>query len=337
MRLMVTGGAGYIGAHVVVELLGRGHEVVVVDDLRAGDGEAVARAQAIAGRSCAFHRLDVANVPAMRNVLRGVDVVVHLAADKLVDDSMARPERTFHNNLGGLTGLARAMADAGVTRLVYSSSAAVYGAQTRMPIAEDAPLVPDSPYGCSKLQGEQILDWIARRRGWSVVSLRYFNPVGAHPSGRIGQPLASAAALVPRALLAVAGRGPPLTVFGDDYPTPDGTCLRDYIHVSDLARAHSVALAGLAEPGHEIYNVGTGRTYSVREVLAACARATGRAVPVVMGARRPGDIVTSVADPSRFRAATGFEAKHGLDEMVTAAWRWCTLCPDGYGQGRKAG
>lgn len=337
MRLLLTGGAGYIGSHLVVDLLDAGHEVVVVDDFRAGHPAAVERAQALGRGACRVVRADVADVPTVRAALRGVDVVVHLAADKLVGDSMERPERTFRNNLGGLAALVSAMQEAGVSRILYSSSAAVYGTQRVMPVREDAPLLPESPYGLTKVQGEQVLDWMARQRGWSVVSLRYFNPVGAHPSGRIGQPLESAAALVPRALMAVAGVGPPLTVFGTDYDTPDGTCLRDYVHVCDLSRAHLVALGGLDAPGHRIFNVGTGRPHSVREVIVACERATGRPVPHVDGARRPGDIVTAVADPGRFRAATGFVADRGLDEMVASAWRWWVENPRGYEAGRKAG
>ncbi len=336
-RVLVTGGAGYIGSHILIDLLEAGHDVVVVDDLRAGNEEAVARAQAVAGRSCRLVRVDVAEVGAMRVALRGVDAVIHLAADKLVGDSMERPERTFRNNLGGLAGLVQAMQDMGVRRMLYSSSAAVYGTQERMPIAEDAPLRPDSPYGCTKLQGEQVLDWMARQRGWSVVALRYFNPVGAHPSGRIGQPLDSASALVPRALMAVAAVGPPLTVFGTDYPTPDGTCLRDYIHVCDLSRAHLLALGALDTPGYAAYNVGTGRPHSVRQVLAACERATGRPVPHVEGERRPGDIAASVADPTRFQAATGHETTRGLDDMVVSAWRWWEGNPHGYQLRRRAG
>lgn len=218
-------------------------------------------------------------------------------------------------------------------RLVYSSSAAVYGTPRSVPLQEDAPLAPENPYGLSKVHGEQMVDWMARLCGWSAISLRYFNPVGSHPSGRIGQPSEGASALVPRALMAVAGRAPELTVFGTDWPTPDGTCLRDYIHVDDLARAHELALGQLRGEGHRVYNVGTGRPHSVREVLESCRRVVGREVPAVDGPRRQGDVAVSCADPARFHAETGFRAAKDLDEMVASAWRWVVENPADYGGG----
>jgi UDP-glucose 4-epimerase len=330
MRVLLTGGAGYIGAHVAVELLAEGHDVVVVDDLSTGYAEAVRRVEALSGRSVRLHVGDVADRRVLDPALVGVDAVIHLAAFKMVGESMERPERYFRNNLGGLATLLEAMRDAGVRRLLYSSSAAVYGPQATMPIAESAPTRPSNPYGLTKLQGEQLLDWMARQAGWAAVSLRYFNPVGAHASGRIGQPPGEAAGLVPRVLLAVAGLAPPVTVFGTDYDTPDGTGLRDYVHVTDLARAHVVALGRLEAAGHEVYNVGTGRPFSVREVLDTCAAVTGREAPHVFGPRRPGDIACAVADPSRLVAATGFAASRGLAEMVASAWRWQQENPGGY-------
>jgi UDP-glucose 4-epimerase len=243
---------------------------------------------------------------------------------------MARPEAYFRNNLGGTAGLLAAMEEAGVRRQVYSSSAAVYGTQERMPVAEDAPLRPDSPYGLTKRMGEEMCSWMARSRGWAVVSLRYFNPVGAHPSGRIGQPVAEESALVPRALRAILDPSEPLTVFGTDYPTPDGTGLRDFIHVSDLAAGHLLALNALIPGDHRVYNVGTGHPHSVREVLAACRRATGRDVPHVDGARRDGDIPVSTADAARFARDLGFRPTRSLDEMVGSTWRWIERNPRGY-------
>lgn len=330
MKLLLTGGAGYIGAHTLVELLRAGHRVRVLDDLSTGFREAVARAAALGEGQAELVVADVADAAATRAALRGVDAVIHFAAFKMVGESMEAPERYFRNNLGGMTMLLDAMQAEGVTRLVYSSSAAVYGTQEVVPIREDAPLRPESPYGLSKAQGEGLLDWMARQRGWAAVSLRYFNPVGAHPSGRIGQPPGGVLSLVPRAILAIGGAAPPLSVFGTDYPTPDGTCLRDYIHVVDLALAHLAALSVLERPGHHVFNVGTGRAHSVREVIAACREATGREVPHTEGPRRPGDVVTSLADPTRFTAATGFVAETGLHEMVRSAWAWWEAHPHGY-------
>ncbi|MDP2307586.1 MAG: UDP-glucose 4-epimerase GalE [Pseudomonadota bacterium] len=330
MRFLLTGGAGYIGTQILVELLQAGHDVAVIDNLSSGHLEALQRAQALAGRTFSFFRGDIADRELVSRALCGVDVVFHLAAYKLSGESMLRPERYFQNNVGGMCALLSAMEAAGVRRIVYSSSAAVYGAQREMPVHEDAPLRPESPYGASKAQGEQMLEWMVRCHQWSAVSLRYFNPVGAHASGHIGEPLESAASLVPRALYALTREDSRLTIMGTDYPTPDGTCLRDYVHVKDLARAHLLALGALEEPRHAIFNVGTGRPYSVREVLSACARVTGREVRFSEGARRPGDVPCAAANPGRFQRKVGFEAQLGLDEMVASAWNWCQLNPFGY-------
>lgn len=337
MRLLLTGGAGYIGAHVACELLETGHEVVVLDDLSSGYAEALARVEGLTGRSCPLIVGDVGDASAVAHALKGVSAVVHLAAYKLVDESMRAPERYFRNNLGGMAVLLEGMRHAGVGRFVYSSSAAVYGEQAVMPIAEGATLCPTSPYGYVKAQGEEMLDWMARLCGWSVVSLRYFNPVGAHPSARIGQPPGEGNGLIPRVLRAAAGLAPPITIFGSDYDTPDGTCLRDYVHITDLARAHVAALGVLSRPGHRRFNVGTGVAHSVREVVVACARASGREVPHAVGERRPGDIPCAVADARRLHEAVGFSAELGLDAMVSSAWRWQAENPEGYGAPARPG
>lgn len=329
-RYLVTGGAGYIGAHVVLDLLGQGHEAVVLDDLSAGHPQALARVTQLAGRECSFVHAELGNAFAVRDALRGVDAVLHLAAKKLVSESMDAPELYFRNNVGGMATLLEEMERAGLRRIVYSSSAAVYGPQPDAPITEAAPRNPESPYGLSKAQGEDMLAWMCARRDWAAVSLRYFNPVGAHPSGRIGQPPRDAAALVPRALAALLDPRRRLTVFGTDWPTPDGTCLRDYIHIADLSHAHLLALDALTPGQHHVYNVGTGRPHSVREVLASCARVTGREVPASDGPRRDGDMARSTADPARFAAATGFVAARTLDDMVASAWRWASENPAGY-------
>jgi UDP-glucose 4-epimerase len=330
MRILVMGGAGYIGTHLVVELLLAGHDVVVVDDFSSGHREALRRAEELGGAETALFEGDIADRALMAEALRGIDVVIHLAAYKQVGESMMRPEKYFANNLAGTSALIESMQAAGVTRIVYSSSAAVYGTQDDQPISEDAPLRPDSPYGLTKAQGEQLLHFMSQCRGWSAVSLRYFNPVGAHASGRIGEPLEYAASLVPRALMAIDDPRRALTVFGTDYKTPDGTALRDYIHVCDLAMAHLAAMATMRPGTHNVFNVGTGIATSVREVLDACERATGHVVPHVDGARRPGDIPVTCADTTRFEQAVAFRARRTLDEMVSSAWRWHLQNPGGY-------
>ena len=328
MRVLITGGAGFIGSHLLIDLLQAGHDVVVLDDLSGGSVEAVARAEQVAGRRCWFEQGSVADPVVVRRVLPSVDVVFHLAAFKHVGESVHSPGLYFANNVGGMAVLLEEMDRAGVRRIVYSSSAAVYGTGTGEPLREDTPLCPDSPYGTTKQLGEQMLADMARHRRWSAVSLRYFNPVGAHPSGVVGEALSKAGSLVPRCLQALLDPERPLTVFGTDYDTPDGTCQRDYVHVCDVSRAHLVAARALSRPGHHVYNVGTGRPYSVREVLAACARAAGRPVPHADGDRRPGDIPVAVADCSRFRDELGFEARHDLQAMVDSAWRWSSGDPE---------
>jgi len=325
--MLITGGAGYIGSHLLIDLLQAGHDVVVLDDLSAGSVEAIARAEAVAGRQCWFEHGSVCDREALKRVLPGIDVVFHLAAFKHVGESVASPGRYFANNVGGMAALLDEMDALGVRRIIYSSSAAVYGSRAAMPLHEDTPLAPDSPYGVTKQLGEQMLAEMAAHRGWSAVSLRYFNPVGAHPSGMVGEALCKAASLVPRALQALIYEERPLTVFGSDYDTPDGTCQRDYVHVCDVARAHLVALDALTRPGHRVYNVGTGRPYSVREVLDACTEAAGRTVPHSDGERRPGDIPVAVADCHRFRRELGFDARHDLQDMVDSAWRWSSENP----------
>ena len=336
LRSLVTGGAGYIGSHLVVSLLQAGHEVVVVDDLSSGHLEALRRAENLGGGRVRWFAGDIDDPAVMASALRGVDVVFHLAARKQVWESVLRPEAYLAANVGGTTALLDSMQRAGVTRLIHASSAAVYGTQSARPIVEDAPLRPESPYGLTKAQVEAQLATMARCRGWSTVSLRYFNPVGAHPSGMLGEPPGHGASLVSRALGVLASPGERLCVFGTDHPTPDRTALRDYLHVCDLARIH-LAVLPLLRPGtHGVFNVGSGRAVSVREVLATCARVTGRPVPQADGPRRPGDVPVSWADPTRLAWATGIEPDDDLDAMVAAAWRWVQANPRGYGPAGRA-
>ncbi len=330
MRALVTGGAGYIGSHLVAALIESGLDVTVLDDLSNGHPEAVRRAAALAGGTCPLVVGDVADRDLLVRALDGVGVVFHLAASKSVPESVEHPERYFRNNAGGTAALLEAMEAAAVHRLVYSSTAAVYGSAVGMPVTERAACAPDNPYGLSKLMGEQMLEKMASEQGWSVVSLRYFNPVGAHRSGRIGEAFGNASSLVPVALAATMGRRRPIEVFGTDYDTPDGTCLRDYVAIDDLVQAHISVLAETSA-GHHVFNVGTGRAHSVREVLAACERVTGRPVPHTDGPRRAGDVPVALADPGALRAALGFDATTGLEAMIESAWRWHQAFPKGYG------
>jgi len=322
VRALVTGGAGYIGAHLVADLLTAGHDVVVLDDLSHGSTDDLARAQAIASRRAEFVLGRVGDPLRARAALAGVDVVFHLAAEKHVGESVRRPGHYFSRNVGEMAVLLREMNDAGVRRMVYSSSAAVYGPGAPGPIPETAALRPGSPYGATKQMGEQMLADMTRHAGWSAVSLRYFNPVGAHPSGRLGESPERANSLVARVLRALLCVDCPLTVFGTDYDTSDGSCVRDFVHVNDVSQAHLAALAALDAPGHRVYNVGTGHGHSVREVLAVCAEIAGRPVPHRLGARRAGDAPVAVADCSKMARELGFSAQHDLTAMLASAWVW---------------
>jgi len=318
-HLLVTGGAGYIGSHALRALRRAGHGVVVLDDLRAGtaafaQGAPLVRADS--GDSPALDRLFAARGP--------FDAVLHFAAFLSVGESMARPLRYYANNVAGAATLVEASVRHGVRAFVYSSSAAVYGDGAKPPIPEGAPLAPTSPYGASKAMTERILADVERAHGLRYTALRYFNASGADPGGGIGERHDPETHLIPLALEAAAGLRPELVLFGADWPTPDGTCIRDYVHVSDLADAHVRAVETLLAggPGGP-YNLGTGRGWSNREVLAAVERVVGKRVPVQVGARRPGDPAVLVADPSRFRAELGFEPRlSDLETIVATAWAW---------------
>jgi len=335
MRILVTGGAGYIGSHACVELLEAGHGVFVVDNLCNSKEESLRRVAAITGRDPGFAQVDLRDQRALAEVFRAgaFDAVIHFAGLKAVGESTEIPLTYYDNNLGGTLSLCKAMAEAGVRNLVFSSSATVYGDPTSVPVREDFPTFATNPYGRSKLFIEQILTdlWASDSR-WNFALLRYFNPVGAHPSGRIGEdPNGIPNNLLPFIAQVAVGKRPRLRVFGNDYETPDGTGVRDYIHVVDLARGHLRALEKLAaNPGMLICNLGTGRGYSVLEMARAFERASGRHVPYDIVGRRPGDIATCYADPSHARVALGWSAELGLDDMVRDAWRWQSANPDGY-------
>jgi len=335
MRVLVTGGAGYIGSHTCLELLLAGHEVIVVDNLSNSKFEALRRVQELAARPLQFHQDDVLDRTAMARILggRGVDAVIHFAGLKAVGESVTVPLQYYQNNVAGAMGLCEVMEQHGVRNMVFSSSAAVYGEASTVPITEDQALHPASPYGRTKWMVEEILrDLHLGDARWNVVLLRYFNPVGAHDSGRIGEdPHGVPTNLFPILARVAAGKLPQLQVYGGDYPTPDGTGVRDYIHVVDLARGHVKALAQLeARPGVVVYNLGTGRGTSVLEAVAAFEEASGRRIPYAVVPRRPGDVAECYTDPGKARDELGWSAQQTLGEMCVDSWRWQQANPRGY-------
>ncbi len=335
LRILVTGGAGYIGSHTLVELLEAGHRAVVVDNLRNSSRISLDRVREITGRDLTFVEADLRDGAAVDRILarRRFDAVIHFAGLKAVGESTEAPLRYYDNNVGGTLSLLAAMRKHGVRSLVFSSSATVYGDPARLPITEDFPLSATNPYGRTKLVIEEILrDLAASEPGWHIALLRYFNPAGAHESGRIGEdPRGVPQNLMPYVMQVAAGRRPVLRIFGADYPTRDGTGVRDYIHVTDLARGHLAALRAL--PGLEgarAVNLGTGRGYSVLEVVAAAAEASGREIPYEIADRRPGDIAECYADPSLAARLLSWRATRGIEEMARDAWRWQAANPLGY-------
>jgi UDP-glucose 4-epimerase len=333
--ILVTGGAGYIGSHTCVALLEAGYDVVVVDDLSNGSEHAVTEAAAIAGRSIAFHRLDVADRAALDEVFATypIDGVIHFAGLKAVGESVAEPLRYFRVNLCTTLALAETMAAHGVRRLVFSSSATVYSPAAEVPLHEDAVTGPTNPYGETKLVIERILTAAAHADpALAVALLRYFNPVGAHESGRIGEdPAGIPNNLMPFVMQVAVGKLAELSVFGDDYDTPDGTCIRDYIHVVDLARGHVAALRRLAEsPGVHTWNLGTGRGTSVFEMIDAVERAVGHSIPRRVVGRRAGDQPVSYADVTKAERELAWRAERTIDNMCVDHWEWQRTHPDGF-------
>jgi UDP-glucose 4-epimerase len=324
-RYLVTGGAGFVGSHMVDLLVRTGAQVVVVDNLRQGH-----RATIPPGVELVV--ADVADTAAMDAVMAGHDwhAILHFAALSLVGESMQKPMHYLQANAAAGFGLIDLAVRHGIPRFVLSSTANVYGEPESVPIAEDAALRPSSPYGESKLMIERALHWAAARHGLRYASLRYFNAAGADPAGRIGEAHAPETHLIPLVIDAALGRRDALTVFGTDYPTPDGTCIRDYVHVADLCDAHLLALQRL-EHGSVTYNLGNGRGHSVREVIAAVEAVTGRSVPVIFGDRRPGDPAVLVAASDRIRRDTGWTPRyHALEDMVRTAYDWRLSHPTGY-------
>ncbi len=333
--VLVTGAAGYIGSHTCVELLEAGYAVVALDNLCNSSPEALHRVERITGKSISFHLADVRERMAVDQVLREhrIDACIHFAGLKAVGESVALPLDYFENNVAGSVTLLQALGTAGVKRFLFSSSATVYGDPASVPVEESARLSVTNPYGRSKLMVEQVLEDLSRSDpAWAIGVLRYFNPVGAHPSGMIGEnPRGVPNNLMPFIAQVAVGRRERLSVFGNDYPTPDGTGVRDYIHVVDLARGHVAALNALIRNADGFtVNLGTGRGYSVLEMVRAFEEASGRAIPYEITTRRPGDIAVCYANPTRARELLDWQARLGLEQMCADHWRWQHANPDGY-------
>jgi len=325
--ILVTGGAGFIGSHTCVELLAAGFEVVILDNLCNSRRSVVERIARIAGRGAAFVGGDIRDAALLDRVFAGhkIEAVVHFAGLKAVGESVAKPLLYYDNNVAGTLALVAAMERANVRRMVFSSSATVYGEAAQPPLREDGALGPTNPYGRTKLMIEQILtDLALSRPEWKVVLLRYFNPVGAHASGTLGEdPNGIPNNLMPYVSQVAIGQLAQLSVFGNDYPTADGTGVRDYIHVADLAAGHVAALGAInRQPPVSVFNLGTGRGYSVLDLVRAFERASGRPVPCRIAPRRAGDVAVNYADASKAAAELGWRATRDLDAMCRDAWRW---------------
>ena len=335
MRILVTGGAGYIGSHACIELLNAGYEVVVLDNLSNSKEESLRRVQEITGKTLEFHLADLLDKPAIDRIFdrAQIDAVIHFAGLKAVGESVSIPLRYYHNNITGTLNLCDVMSAHGVKNLVFSSSATVYGDPHTVPITEDFPTTATNPYGWTKWMIEQILrDAYRADNTWNIALLRYFNPIGAHASGRIGEdPNGIPNNLLPYIAQVAVGKLPKVSVFGNDYPTPDGTGVRDYIHVVDLSIGHVRALEKLrTNPGLVTYNLGTGNGYSVLQVIAAFEKACGKKIPYQIVARRAGDVAACYADPAKAKAELGWIAERGIDQMCADSWAWQSNNPHGY-------
>lgn len=335
MTILVTGGAGYIGTHTVVELLNAGSEVIVLDNLSNSSIEALNRVERITGKSVTFYQGDILNKALLQKVFsdHNIDAVIHFAGLKAVGESVAKPLKYYENNVTGTLILCQVMAEFKVKNLVFSSSATVYGDPASLPITEDFPTGATNPYGQSKLMVEHILaDLHHSDPSWNIARLRYFNPVGAHASGLIGEdPNDIPNNLMPFIAQVAVGKREALSVFGNDYPTHDGTGVRDYIHVVDLAIGHLKALEKLAtKPGLVTYNLGTGQGYSVLDMVKAFEKACGKSIAYQIAPRRPGDIAACYANPEHARTDLGWQAIHSLEDMANSSWHWQSTNPNGY-------
>lgn len=336
MKILVTGGAGYIGSHTCVELINSGYDVVIVDNLYNASMKAVERIGVITGVTPTFYEADILDYPKMSQIFatEKPEVVIHFAGLKAVGESVAKPLEYYENNIAGTLSLCKAMRENGCKNIIFSSSATVYGDPAFIPITEQCPKgVCTNPYGWTKSMLEQILtDMQFADPSWNVILLRYFNPIGAHKSGLIGEdPKGIPNNLLPYVAQVAIGKRPFVGVFGDDYDTPDGTGVRDYIHVVDLACGHVKAIDKIKEnPGIKIYNLGTGKGYSVLDVIKAFGKACGKEVPYEIQPRRPGDIATCYSDATLAKEELGWEAQYGIKEMCEDSWRWQKNNPNGY-------
>ena len=336
MRILVTGGAGYIGSHTCLELLNQGHEVVVFDNLSNASEESLNRVRTLTGKELTFYKADMLDREALNHIFsrEKLDAVIHFAGLKAVGESVAKPLEYYYNNITGTLVLCDTMRKYGVKKIIFSSSATVYGDPAYVPITEECPKGQcTNPYGQTKSMLEQILTDIQKADPeWTVILLRYFNPVGAHESGQIGEdPEGIPNNLTPYITQVAVGKLKEVGVFGNDYDTPDGTGVRDYIHVMDLAEGQVKALQKFDDAnGVYIYNLGTGQGYSVLDMIHAFSRAVGREIPYVIKPRRAGDIAACYADPAKAKKELGWEARRGIDEMCADGWRWQSQNPNGY-------
>ena len=330
-KILVTGGAGYIGSHTSLVLLEKGYEVVVIDNLCNSSIESLERVKKLTGKNITFYDTDLLNCKELEKTLskeKDIFAVIHFAALKAVGESVEKPLLYYENNISGTLNLLKVMLKNGLSKIVFSSSATVYGNAKTCPVTESAPVQPTNPYGQTKLMMEEILRDCAKANNWDVTLLRYFNPVGAHPSGEIGEDPEYPNNLLPFIQQVAAGIRPEVTVFGNDYDTPDGTGVRDYIHVMDLAEAHVAAIENMDKV--QTFNIGTGRGYSVLEMVEAFRKISGRSVPVKIGNRREGDVAILTADPELARKKLKWQARFGLNEMVRDAWNWQSKNPSGF-------
>lgn len=338
MKILVTGGAGYIGSHTCVELLNEGYEVVVLDNLYNASEKALDRVQEITGKKLAFYKADMLDRAAVKAIFDAeqIDAVIHFAGLKAVGESVAKPIEYYYNNITGTLILCDEMRNHGVKNIIFSSSATVYGDPVQIPITEDCPKgSPTNPYGWTKSMLEQVLtDIHTSDPEWNVILLRYFNPIGAHKSGLIGEdPKGIPNNLLPYIAQVAIGKRASLGVFGNDYDTPDGTGVRDYIHVVDLAKGHVKAIEKLADKeGISIYNLGTGKGYSVMDVLHAFEKACGKKLPYEIKPRRAGDIATCYSKCDKAAKELGWTAQYDIEEMCADSWNWQQKNPDGYGE-----
>lgn len=335
MAILVTGGAGYIGSHTCVELLNAGHEIIVVDNFSNSKPESLTRVKEITGKEVLYYDIDLLDRDGLDEIFskNTIEAVIHFAGLKAVGESVSIPLHYYHNNITGTLVLCEVMKKHNVKKLVFSSSATVYGMPERVPISEDFPLSATNPYGRTKLMIEEILrDLFVADHDWSIALLRYFNPIGAHESGRIGEdPNGIPNNLMPFITQVAVGKLEQLQVFGNDYPTVDGTGVRDYIHVVDLAIGHLKALEKIMSvSGVEAYNLGTGTGYSVLQIVSAFEKASGVEIPHKIVDRRPGDVAICYADPSKAKQELGWTAERGIEEMCRDSWRWQKNNPEGY-------